>query len=510
MPSPLLDSALVWFRRDLRVADHAALAAALTAAQRVHCAFVFDRTLLDPLAGRADRRGAAAGVDRRVAFIHGAVTALRRRLRQLGGDLIIVHDHAAAAIPALAARLGAAAVFAGRDYEPTAVARDTAVAAALAAAGRRLELVKDQVILERDQLLTGSGAPFRVFTPYRRAWLARVAAEPALTAPQQGPTAPLAAAAAVGHAAATAEAADTGDGAIPSLAALGFAPVDLDALGIVASEDGAARRLADFAGRIRDYDVQRDFPGVRGVSYLSVHLRFGTVSIREAVRLALGHGALEDPRWGAATWLGELIWRDFFFQILHHHPQVVDRAFRPEYDRVAWESDATVRDARLAAWCQGRTGYPLVDAAMHQINRTGYMHNRLRMLVASFFSKHLGLDWRLGERYFAEQLIDYDQAANNGGWQWAASTGCDAQPYFRIFNPVTQSRRFDPNGAFIRRYLPDLARLPDAAIHAPWTASAETLAGAGIRLGRDYPEPIVDHAAARAQALARYAAALGR
>src|SRR5690606_5551556 len=206
-------------------------------------------------------------------------------------------------------------------------------------------------------------------------------------------------------------------------------------------------------------------------SYLSVHLRFGTISIRELARFAwqVRH-ADADSAEGAATWLSELIWRDFYFQILHHHPRVVDEAFRPEYDRIRWVDD----DALFAAWCEGRTGYPLVDAAMAQIERTGYMHNRLRMLVASFLVKDLGIDWRRGERYFARKLIDYDRAANTGGWQWAASSGCDAQPYFRIFNPVTQSTKFDAQGRFIRRYLPQLARLPDRAIHAPWAASRDT------------------------------------
>ena len=212
---------------------------------------------------------------------------------------------------------------------------------------------------------------------------------------------------------------------------------------------------------------------------------------------------------GAEVWLSELIWRDFYHQILHHHPRVVEHAFKPEYDRIRWEHGKHA-EALFAAWCEGRTGYPLVDAAMHQINQTGYMHNRLRMVTASFLVKDLGIDWRWGERYFAEKLNDFDLAANNGGWQWAASSGCDAQPYFRIFNPVTQSEKFDPDGRFIRRYLPQLARLPDKLIHAPWQARPVDLAAAQVRLGTDYPEPIVAHDAARARTLERYAVVKAR
>ena len=207
---------------------------------------------------------------------------------------------------------------------------------------------------------------------------------------------------------------------------------------------------------------------------------------------------------GAQTWLSELIWRDFYHQVLHHHPHVVGGAFRPEYDRIAW-ADGPDADADFDAWCQGRTGYPLVDAAMHQINETGYMHNRLRMVTASFLIKDLGIDWRRGEAYFAEKLIDFDLAANNGGWQWASSSGCDAQPYFRIFNPVNQSEKFDPEGKFIKRYLPQLAKLPPKLIHAPWLAKPVELAACGVVLGRDYPEPVVRHETARMATMARYA-----
>jgi deoxyribodipyrimidine photo-lyase len=206
---------------------------------------------------------------------------------------------------------------------------------------------------------------------------------------------------------------------------------------------------------------------------------------------------------GAQTWLGELIWRDFYHQILHHHPRVVKQSFKPVYDAIDWESGKEAKQL-FAAWCEGRTGYPLVDAAMAQINQTGYMHNRLRMVVACFLVKDLGIDWRWGEQYFAQQLIDFDLAANNGGWQWASSSGCDAQPYFRIFNPISQSEKFDSQGKFIRRYLPQLAALPNDAIHAPWLAKPLVLEAANVTLGKTYPLPIVDHAKARLKTLMRY------
>jgi deoxyribodipyrimidine photo-lyase len=279
-------------------------------------------------------------------------------------------------------------------------------------------------------------------------------------------------------------------------------PTNLHALRLPSGPSGATELLADFLERIDRYHETRDFPAVKGPSYLSTHLRFGTVSVRRLAREA--HQRMTAGSRGAEVWLSELVWRDFYHQVLHHHPHVAGHAFRPAFDRIRWEHGKAA-DAHFAAWCEGRTGFPLVDAAMHQINQTGYMHNRLRMVVASFLVKDLGIDWRRGEAYFAEHLNDFDLAANNGGWQWAASTGCDAQPWFRIFNPVAQSQKFDPEGRFIRRYLPQLAALPDKLVHAPWLARPVDLAAAGIELGRDVPAPIVDHAQARARTLERYA-----
>jgi deoxyribodipyrimidine photo-lyase len=289
---------------------------------------------------------------------------------------------------------------------------------------------------------------------------------------------------------------------VPTLKEMGFEPTNLSSLHVPTGSPGGLALFEDFFDRMDKYDETRNFPAVKGPSYLGVHLRFGTVSIRQLA--ATAYKRMLTGSKGAETWLSELIWRDFYHQIMHHHPRVVKGAFKPEYDAIKWEHNKAAKDL-FAAWCEGRTGYPLVDAAMAQINQTGYMHNRLRMVVASFLTKDLGIDWRWGERYFAEHLNDFDLAANNGGWQWASSSGCDAQPYFRIFNPTNQSEKFDPEGKFIRRYVPALAKLSNKAIHAPWLAKPLELEEAGLVLGRDYPRPIVDHAEARTRTLERYA-----
>ena len=472
-----MTSALVWFRRDLRDFDHAALYHALKNYQRVFCAFVFDGEILDALPRRCDRR---------VEFILGCVAELDSALHARGGGLIVRHARARDAIPALAERLGVDAVLANRDYEPAAIARDSDVAERLRLLGIRFADFKDQVIFEKSEVLTQGGSPFSVFTPYKRTWLKTLTDFHLKPYPVDKYAARLA---------------PPPEGErVPDLTALGFDATNLAELGITPGMAAGRRLFEDFLKRIGRYKARRDFPAVKGVSYLSVHLRFGTVSIRELARAARDAGGE-----GADTWLSELVWRDFYFQILWHHPRVVGASFRPEYDRVTWDTDP----ALFAAWCEGRTGYPIVDAAMRQINHSGYMHNRLRMIVASFLTKDLGIDWRAGEAYFAEHLNDFDLAANNGGWQWAASTGCDAQPYFRIFNPVTQSERFDPDGTFIRRYLPELARVPDKYIHAPWTLPPIDQKLAGCVIGTDYPAPVVDHAKARERTLARFGVVKG-
>ncbi len=468
--------ALVWFRRDLRDFDHAALSAALAGATVVHCAFIFDRSILDQLPDK---------VDRRVEFIWESVVALDASLRKRGGGLLIRYAHAETAIPALARELRAEAVYANHDYEPAALARDRVVAATLQELGIGFKTFKDQVIFERSEVLTQSNTPFSVFTPYKNAWLKRLTPADLQAKPTASGAGQLAA-----H-----------PPAMPSLESMGFTRSNLAALKVPTGMAGGAKLFADFVLRMDAYDLARNFPAVKGPSYLSVHVRFGTVSIRHLARTAHARWLAEGSQ-GAAVWLSELIWRDFYFQILHHHPRVVGAAFKPEYDALAWQNDPT----HFAAWCAGQTGYPIVDAAMRQLNQTGYMHNRLRMIVGSFLTKDLRIDWRWGERYFAEKLIDYDLSANNGGWQWAASTGCDAQPYFRIFNPIAQSEKFDGKGQFIRRYVPEIAALSDKEIHAPWLAAPISLTGHGIVLGTHYPLPVVDHAQARDATLAMFKA----
>jgi deoxyribodipyrimidine photo-lyase len=476
----IMGNFLVWFRRDLRAFDHAALHHALARSKRVHCVFVFDTGILDSLPRD----------ERRVRFIHASVAELDAELRQLGGALIVRHGRAEDEVVRLAAELEADAVYANGDYEPQAIARDATVARVLEAAGRRFHSFKDQVIFEKSEVLTLAGQPFSVFTPYKNAWLKRMAAEPACLEPF----------AVAPHAARLAP--PRPGEALPALAELGFEEAGDDG-DPAAGMAGASALFERFVDRLAGYGSARDFPAEEGTSHLSPHLRFGTLSVRHLVRtvnqlIANGAGGA-----GAPVWLAELIWREFYAMILFHHPHVADRAFKPAFDAVQWESGPEA-DQAFAAWCEGRTGYPLVDAAMMQLNRTGFMHNRLRMVSASFLVKDLGIDWRWGERYFALRLNDYDLASNNGGWQWAASTGCDAQPWFRIFNPVTQSQKFDAEGRFIRRYLPQLAALDAREIHAPWLVPPAVLASKGVRLDRNYPAPIVDHDEARKRTLARF------
>ncbi len=449
-------TSLVWLRRDLRLFDNAALHHALSTGDKVICVFVFDTDILASLP-RADRR---------VAFIHASLAQLKQELNRHGSDLIVRHGTAINSIMALVSEFGAHAVFTNRDTEPNALMRDDAVAQALTESGKKLYLYKDQVIFERDEILTKGGQMYQVFTPYKRAWLERLTDGDLASWPIQPYLQPVNCLA------------QLTPQAMPTLPELGFEEVDIDFL--QPGMDGGEALFNDFRQRMQHYHQARDFPAVKGVSYLSVHLRFGTVSIRELARTAYQMGGE-----GAQVWLSELIWREFYQQLLWHRPDLVDHTFKSEYDQLAFPN----RTDFFEAWCQGQTGFPIVDAAMRQLNQTGFMHNRLRMIAASFLVKDLLIDWRWGERYFAQQLNDFDLASNNGGWQWAASTGCDAQPYFRIFNPIRQSERFDPQGKFIRRYCPELAHLDDRAIHAPPLSTP------------GYPAPLVDHAVQREAAL---------
>jgi deoxyribodipyrimidine photo-lyase len=478
------DTGLMWFRRDLRTDDNAALYHALKRCKTVHCVFVFDKEILDSL----------PRVDRRVEFIRESLVELDASLRQLSGKpnsgLIVRHAWASDEIPKLAQELATQAVFTNHDYEPQAVHRDAVVLGKLADLGVAFHTFKDHVIFERTELITQMGKPYGVFTPYKNAYLKKLndyylkpyPVKKYMRALTERP---------VSHRL-----------AVPTLAEIGFEATNLATLKIPTGMSGGEILFEDFFERMDDYHATRDFPAIKGPSYLGVHLRFGTVSIRQLV--AIAHQRTLVGSQGGAVWLSELIWRDFYFQILSNFPHAATGAFKSEYNAITWEHGA-LAEKLFAAWCEGRTGYPLVDAAMAQINQTGYMHNRLRMVVASFLVKDLGIDWRWGERYFAEKLNDFDLSANNGGWQWASSSGCDAQPYFRIFNPTSQSEKFDAEGKFIRKYLPRLSKLPNSSLHEPWNAKPIDLQSAEVILGENYPNPIVNHAQAREKTLLRYA-----
>ena len=497
--TPRFQRSLVWFRRDLRSYDHAALFTALTQSRQVFCVFIFDTTILQSLPPN----------DRRVLFIYQSVVELHQRLLTLGGNLLVLHGDPVHLLPRCAQQLAIDAVFANHDYEPQAMQRDQQVRHILSEAQIEFFSFKDQVIFEKNEILSGSGHPFSVFTAYKNAWMKKITGAGGDFFYRAYPVEHYAT-----HLCAVPNA------TLPALSTLGFEEEHSVALKLAGGMAAGQALLTDFLDRMANYDSSRDFPAVKGPSYLSVHLRFGTVSIRHLVQLAMhalnAHHPGQQTTQGAQTWLSELIWRDFYFMILHHHPRIALSAedgktasFKPAYDAIVWESGANA-DAHFAAWCEGLTGYPFVDAAMRQLNQTGYMHNRLRMVVASFLIKDLGIDWRRGEAYFAAKLNDFDLAANNGGWQWAASSGCDAQPYFRIFNPITQSEKFDPEGRFIKRYLPQLSRLDAKQIHAPWRCTTAALHQAGITLGDQYPYPIIDHQTARERTLQRYAVAHGK
>lgn len=452
--------AICWIRRDLRLEDHRALELATESADEVVVAFVFDTVILDQLQDRDDRR---------VTFIYRSLKELDEKLRAKGSQLVVLHGDPLEEISALAERLKADAVVTARDFDSYAIRRDAQVKEKV----KEFLAVKDSVIFEAGEIFSQSGGPFRTYTPYARVWRNRFQPEeearPDLTALANEETLKT-------------------EPTLPPLKTLGFEENDL---WLEPGETAAQARLAEFSDKIPNYAEARDFPAVDATSGLSVHLRFGTISIRACVRKALEYGIDGDK------WLAELIWRDFYQDILAHHPQVVEEPFQSQYKNLQYPG----ADEEWKAWCQGQTGYPIVDAAMRCFNATGWMHNRLRMVVASFLTKDLLVDYRQGEAYFARYLLDFDLASNNGGWQWAASVGCDAQPYFRIFNPILQSKKFDPEGVFIRRWLPELAELSNEAIHWPHDLKPFELLEAGVDLGLTYPHPIVDHALQRDRAI---------
>lgn len=477
-------SAVCWFRRDLRLSDNGALAAALAHARehggRVAAVFVLDTDILDALPDRDDRR---------LGFIVDSVVDLDRTLRATGGSLEILHGSARREIPAFAAALGRPVVFASGDHEPFGAARDAQVGRELSAFGSALRIVHDHAIFAPQRILTGSGTPFRVFTPYFRAWTAALEREPESVLAVRDSRPRAGEIRFVDQPAQDAQA---------LLARIGFsrgAPVP------VGGESGARSRLEQFLAHVGRYGMERDLPAVEGTSRLSVDLRFGTVSVRELVRAGRSR-----PGEGSAKWISEIAWRDFYQAVLAHFPRTLDHAFQERLEGVVWDDPDTdsVAGERFAAWCEGRTGYPFVDAAMRELRATGWMHNRCRMVVASFLAKDLHIHWKRGERWFARWLLDVELASNVGGWQWSAGTGADAQPWFRIFNPVEQGRRWDPSGSWIRKWCPELAELPDKWVHAPWLAPAAVLREAGVDLDKNWPKPVVDHAAERAETLERF------
>lgn len=456
MPQPLT---IFWFRRDLRLEDNAGLYHALRGPNPVLPLFIFDTNILDDLSDRKDAR---------VEFIHQAVAALRDQLESMDCTLLVKQGNPLEVWAQLLQDFEVAAVYTNHDFEPYAQERDAALRQILAAKNIPLHTYKDHVIFEKDEVLKADGTPYTVFTPYSKRWLEKLQSMLSSIPDETGADTPGSfylkpypnARYFANFLKAKGLEQSTEHYKLPSLADLGFEPA-----GLAFPEKTVAR------GLIRNYDKTRDIPSLAGTSKLGIHFRFGTISIREKARHALGLNA---------TYFNELIWRDFYSQILGNFPHVVGHPFRAQYDRIAW------RDAPedYEKWKQGQTGYPIVDAGMRELNATGFMHNRVRMIVASFLSKHLLLDWRLGEAYFAQKLLDFDLASNSGGWQWAAGCGTDAAPYFRIFNPAEQTKKFDPEHRYIKKWVPEFG-------------------------GPKYPKPMVEHVFARERCLRVYKAGLG-
>ena len=427
---------IFWFRRDLRLQDNAGLYHALKSGNPVLPIFIFDRNILDKLEDKKDRR---------VEFIHGVISEMQSELNKLGSTLLVKYGTPEEIFPALLNEYDVSAIYTNHDYETYAHVRDNSICEYAMTEGVEFKTYKDQVIFEKNEVLSGAGTPYTVFTPYSRKWKDKLNEFYLKSYPNE---------------AYFDNFLKTDKIEIPSLESMGFTKV---------GRHFPSKEVRESI--VKNYAEKRDFPGIEGTSRLSVHLRFGTVSIRELARKA------KDL---SETWLSELIWRDFYFNILFHFPHIGQgQAFRREYEKIEWRNN----EKEFQLWCEGKTGYPIVDAGMRELNTTGFMHNRVRMIVASFMIKHLLIDWRWGEAYFAQKLIDFDLSANNGGWQWAAGSGCDAAPYFRVFNPRLQTEKFDKNLDYIKKWVPELNSL-------------------------DYPQPIVDHDFARKRVLEVYQKAL--
>lgn len=456
-----------WIRRDLRLTDNQSLTAALQQTEQVIPVFI-----LDPFFEQSSHVG-----NRRRAFLWQGLRQLDADLRQRGSYLVVRRGQPLAELTKLTAETAATTIFAEEDFSSYARRRDAHIAQHLP-----LHLTSGLMVHHPLQVMKPNNEPYTVYTPFKKAWLNRPfpTHTTLLPAPHQLVTPHLP------------------TETIPTLP---------NTTAFVAGEIAGTHQLAQFvtdkSSAVFGYATHRNQLDMDGTAKLSPYLRFGMVSIRQAVVAALAameQAVDENGRKSAETWLNELIWREFYLAILYHFPHVLRRSFRPELQNIPWRNNP----AEFAAWCAGQTGYPVVDAAMRQLQQTGWMHNRARMIVASFLVKDLLINWQWGERWFMQQLVDGDPAANNGGWQWTAGTGTDAAPYFRVFNPVLQSAKFDPSGAYIRQYVPELAAVPLEYLHAPWEMPLLVQRQAACIIGETYPAPIVDHTTMRQQTLTAY------
>lgn len=424
--------AIFWFRRDLRLHDNPALDAALSGIYPVLPVFIFDTEILEKLPSKNDAR---------VLFIHRGLNELKKQLEEKGSSLLVYHGKPIDAFKYFTERFGEIdSVYSNRDYEPYALNRDREVEEFLAERNVSFHTFKDHVVFEKDEILKSDGTPYTVFTPYSKKWKETLTIEDLNTFPSERKLKNFI----------RIEPQD-----FPSLKEVGFTDFEFTF---------PEKYVED--GLLAQYGLQRDFPAVRGTSRLGIHLRFGTISIRELTRQAMQYGEV---------FLNELIWRNFFIQIMAHFPYVAEGPFKKQYAFIPWRNS----EKEFEKWCRGETGYPMVDAGMRELNETGFMHNRVRMVTASFLTKHLLIDWRWGEAYFAHKLLDFELASNNGNWQWAAGTGCDAAPYFRVFNPEIQQQKFDPEGKYINKWVPETGTIA-------------------------YPSPMVDHKMARKRAIETY------